>query len=67
MSTPNVCTVYHETDRQLNIVMPESDWLADSACQVLELIRSRLEAAPTEKERQILDDAAECFFQALGV
>jgi hypothetical protein len=59
--------LYHESSEQLNIVTPESDWLADSACQVLEMIQARLESAPTAKDRRVLDSAAESFFQALGV
>ncbi|WP_319477018.1 hypothetical protein [Marispirochaeta aestuarii] len=66
MST-QVNTVYHETDQQLNIVIPETDWLCDSACMVLELIQARLESAPTAKDRRALDSAAEAFFQRLGV
>ena len=59
--------IYHETAHSLDIVMPDSEWLAESAIMVLELIQSRLETAPTDADRRILDKAAERFFLSMGM
>jgi hypothetical protein len=47
--------------------IPESDFLMDACLSVLELISARMAAAPTDRNRQILDQSAEAFFQAMGV
>jgi len=49
------------------VQVPESDFLCDAACAVLELIRAHLKHAPTQRDLEVLDNAAEQFFLSLGV
>ncbi len=79
MSTTLLSSSYHKNVLKENpeqiilfpdlpeVPAPETDWLADSAFEVLTYIQSRLPSAPTEKERRLLDKAAEAFFLTLGV
>ena len=77
--TPTLCTSYHKNVLKENpeqiilfpdlpeVPAPGTDWLEDSAFAILSYVQSRLPSAPTEPERQLLDEAAEAFFLRIGV
>lgn len=79
MSTHNTHLFYHETrpgttvqqpdlfEGLPEVTVPETDWLADAAFEVLQLVSNRLPLAPSEKEKKLLDDAAEAFYRELWV